>query len=216
MTDDIEKTLDRLPKASPPPELEARIAASIGTIRPVRPLRAPGARALAAAAVGIVTTLAVAWIAVPGFRPMNATQWAVFGALSIAAGGGAWIASRLAVPGAAPPTLVRAAFLLVPLALAVVVVAVLGTAGGFGPAACLQHGLVAAVVPWIASMALLARGFPTAPVLAGGIAGMVAGLWGVSMLQLTCPTETGPHLMLWHGGVLVVAALAGALAGTRI
>lgn len=209
--DDVEKTLDRLPKAAPSPALGARISESIGEVTPVRALLPPAVRAGVATLLGIAVAGGIAWVA--GVRPMDGAQWAIFALLAATAGGGAWIAMRMAVPGEAPPPALRAAFLLVPVLLAALVILLVGTRGGVGPGSCLRHGLLGAVVPWLVSVILLARGFPTAPVVTGGIGGMVAGLWGVSMLHLTCPMTTGPHLMLWHGGVLVVSAIVGAVTG---
>lgn len=211
MIDDVEKTLDRLPKAELPPGLQARITGAIGEVKPVRALLPASARALGAAGLGIAAAAGIAWVL--GVRPMNGAQWAIFAMLAIVATTGAWIAMKMAVPGETPPVAVRAAFLMVPVVLAALVILLLGTEGGLGPAKCLKLGLLAAIVPWLVSVVLLARGFPTAPVVTGGIGGMVAGLWGVSMLHLTCPMLTTPHLMLWHGGVLVVAAIVGAITG---
>lgn len=211
MIDDVEKTLDRLPKAELPPGLQARITGAIGEVKPVRALLPASARALGAAGLGIAAAAGIAWVL--GVRPMNGAQWAIFAMLAIVATTGAWIAMKMAVPGETPPVAVRAAFLMVPVVLAALVILLLGTEGGLGPAKCLKLGLLAAIVPWLVSVVLLARGFPTAPVVTGGIGGMVAGLWGVSMLHLTCPMLTTPHLMLWYGGVLVVAAIVGAITG---
>src|SRR5688500_4327805 len=157
--------------------MRARIAGSIGEVKPVRALMPSGARALAAGALGVGAALAIAWSL--GLRPMNGLQWAVFGALAVTATAGAWIAMRMAVPGEMPPMPVRAAFGMVPVVLAALVILLLDGRGGFGPSHCLRVGLLAAIVPWLVSVVLLARGFPTAPVVTGGIAGMVAGLWGV-------------------------------------
>ncbi len=211
MTEDVEKTLDRLPKAAPSPALKARIAGAIGEVKPVRALMPAPARALLLAGLGMAIAFGIA--AAFGVRPMGAGQWAVFALLVASATAGAWIAMRLAVPGQAPPRMLRAAFLLVPVALAALALFLLGTGGGIGPSFCMKVGLLVAIVPWLFTVILLARGYPTAPVVTGGIGGMVAGLWAVSMLHLTCPVQTAPHLMLWHGGVLVVAALVGAATG---
>ena len=47
-----------------------------------------------------------------------------------------------------------------------------------------------------------------APLL-GATLGATAGLLGVTVLQFRCPLQNAPHLLVWHGGVLVVATVAG-------
>ena len=43
----------------------------------------------------------------------------------------------------------------------------------------------------------------------GGTLGAIAGLLAVTVLQFTCNLQDIGHLLVWHGGVLVISTLAG-------
>lgn len=78
---------------------------------------------------------------------------------------------------------------------------------------CLGIGLLHAIVAGLLSWLILRRGFAVNPVSAGLTAGTMAGLTGMSMLELHCPNFQLAHLLVWHLGVLVVSAGLGALCG---
>ncbi len=77
--------------------------------------------------------------------------------------------------------------------------------------ACLTAGLLHAIPAALASWLLLRRGFAVNSVAAGVAAGTLAGLAGVTMLELHCANFQAPHVMLWHTAVMPVCAAAGAL-----
>jgi hypothetical protein len=77
--------------------------------------------------------------------------------------------------------------------------------------ACLAAGLAHAVPVALLSWLLLRRGFAVNPVAAGAIAGTLAGLAGVTLLELHCPNFQVLHLLVWHTAVVPVAGAAGAL-----
>jgi hypothetical protein len=52
--------------------------------------------------------------------------------------------------------------------------------------------------------------------LLGATLGAIAGLLAVTVLQYTCELQDIGHLLVWHGGVLVLSTLAGALIGDRL
>jgi hypothetical protein len=79
--------------------------------------------------------------------------------------------------------------------------------------ACLSAGLLHAIPAALASWVLLRRGFAVNPVAAGLVAGTIAGLAGVTMLELHCPNFEAPHVILWHTAVVPVSWAAGALLG---
>jgi hypothetical protein len=79
--------------------------------------------------------------------------------------------------------------------------------------ACLTAGLLHAVPAALAGWLLLRRGFAVNPAAAGLMAGALAGLAGVAMLELHCPNFEAPHVMLWHTAVVPVSAAAGAALG---
>jgi hypothetical protein len=79
--------------------------------------------------------------------------------------------------------------------------------------ACLSAGLLHAIPAALASWVLLRRGFAVNPVAAGLVAGTLAGLAGVTMLELHCPNFEALHVMLWHTAVVPASGAAGALLG---
>jgi len=79
--------------------------------------------------------------------------------------------------------------------------------------ACLTAGVLHAIPAALASWYLLRRGFAVNPIAAGLVAGTLAGLAGVVMLELHCPNFEAPHVMVWHTAVVPVSAAAGAALG---
>jgi hypothetical protein len=59
---------------------------------------------------------------------------------------------------------------------------------------------------------LLRRGFAVNPPAAWFAAGALAGLAGVTMLELHCANFEAPHIIVWHIAVIPLSALIGFLA----
>jgi hypothetical protein len=78
---------------------------------------------------------------------------------------------------------------------------------------CLRAGLILAVPVSLVFWFLVRRGAPLSLRSLGGTLGAIAGLLGVTVLQYTCDLQDIGHLLVWHGAVLVLATLAGALVG---
>ncbi len=76
---------------------------------------------------------------------------------------------------------------------------------------CLRAGLLLAIPTALASWLILRRGFAVNPIGAGLAAGTLAGLAGVTMLELHCANLEAPHVMLWHTAVMALSAAGGAL-----
>ena len=76
---------------------------------------------------------------------------------------------------------------------------------------CLVAGLAHAIPVALLSWLLLRRGFAVNPVTAGTVAGTLAGLAGITMLELHCPNFQVLHVLVWHTAVVPVSAAAGAL-----
>jgi len=77
--------------------------------------------------------------------------------------------------------------------------------------ACLMTGLLHAVPTGLVSWWLLRRGFAVNSVPAGLVGGTLAGLAGVTMLELHCANFEALHVLLWHTAVVPVSGAAGAL-----
>lgn len=202
--DPIDRDLLPPPRAA---ELEARVRAAIGDVRPVKPLAPPAARAAIVAFVGLGVVTALA-------HPVADAQPRQVGALAlvILAALGSYVVMRLAVPGGA--TMRTLGFwLAIPVLFSVRVLTQFGVEGGVHGSACLVIGSGVAVLPLVASGVLVARGYALRPALTGAIAGVSAGAFGLALLTLNCPVAEGPHLAVFHGGVLFLSAAVGALAG---
>ena len=78
---------------------------------------------------------------------------------------------------------------------------------------CLLTGLLHALPAAFVSYLLLLRGFAVNPVSAGLVGGALAGLAGVTMLELHCSNFQALHVLFWHTAVVPVSAVAGAALG---
>jgi hypothetical protein len=79
--------------------------------------------------------------------------------------------------------------------------------------ACLLTGLLHAIPAALLSWLVLRRGFMVNSASAGLVAGTLAGLAGIGMLELHCANFQATHLLVWHTAVLPLSGAAGALAG---
>jgi hypothetical protein len=77
--------------------------------------------------------------------------------------------------------------------------------------ACLLTGLLFAVPAALFAWLLLRRGFSVNPVSAGLVAGTLAGLAGLGMLELHCQNFQAAHVLVWHIAVVPLSGAAGAL-----
>jgi hypothetical protein len=199
-----------------------RIAGSIGSsLRPVRPL--PPAWLLVGGLVLICAAVALAGAArlgLYGIQRLSVLERAlIFPALGILL----WLAATAFVGEMIPGSRRRVApgFLLVAGSLALLAVfAVLFhdyrtdrfVSQGL---ACLTAGLLHAIPAAFASWLLLRRGFAVNSVAAAMAAGTLAGLAGVTMLELHCPNFQALHVMLWHTAVMPLSATVGGILARR-
>jgi hypothetical protein len=81
---------------------------------------------------------------------------------------------------------------------------------------CMKNGLSysmpAAFLLWL----VLRRGAALYPKLIGVVAGALAGLAGLSVLELNCPNLNAFHILVWHAGVVAVSSMGGALLGAAV
>ncbi len=200
------------------PALLNRVAGSIGpSLRPVRPL--PPAWVLAGGLVLICAAVALAGAArlgLYGIQKLSVFERAlIFPALAALI----WLAATACVgemiPGSrrrvAPGALLWAGSLGLAAVFAVLFHDYRTDHFVSQGVACLTAGLLHAIPAGLASWLLLRRGFAVNSIAAGLVAGTLAGLAGVTMLELHCPNFEAPHVMLWHTAVMPLSAAAGAL-----
>lgn len=78
---------------------------------------------------------------------------------------------------------------------------------------CLLHGLAFGAVPAIVLTLWVRRGAPASPTRAGLVIGVASGSIGMLGFALHCPLQSLYHVGVWHAAPILVAALAGRLAG---
>lgn len=78
---------------------------------------------------------------------------------------------------------------------------------------CLAVGFLFAVPAAFLGWLLLRRGFAVNSISAGAVAGTLAGLAGVGMLELHCVNFQAAHVLVWHTAVIPLSAAVGALLG---
>ena len=197
-----------------------RVAKSIGSsLRPVRPV--PPAWILAGGLALICLAVALAGAARSGFygvQKLSILERAlIFPTLGILIWLGATATASEMIPGsrrrAAPVLLLGAGSLGLLIVFAVLFHDYRTDHFVSQGIVCLSAGLLHAIPAALASWFLLRRGFAVNAVAAGLVVGTLAGLAGVTMLELHCANLETLHVMLWHTAVMPVSAAAGALLG---
>ena len=208
------------------PELEAALLKRVGdslqsSMRPVRPL--PRTWVLAGGLVLICAALALAGASRAGFfgyAKMDLLERAlIFSTLGLLA----WVAGTEFVNEMIPGSRRRipAGALLGIATVVFVVFAVLFhdyhtehfVSVGI---ICLVTGVLYAIPVGLMSWLVLRRGFAVNFVSAGLVAGTLAGLAGVGLLELHCPNLQAAHILVWHIAVVPVSAALGALVGRAL
>jgi hypothetical protein len=218
--EEVDKILQKASRVAPEvePALLKRIADSINSsLRPVRPL--PPTWVLTGGLALICAAVAVSAAARAGFYGIEKLgTWErvlIFTTLGILV----WAAAKefvsQLIPGSRQRLGVGALLMIVGAALLGVFALVFRdyrtdhfiSAG----IACLLTGLLAAIPAALLSWLLLARGFAVNPVAAGLAGGALAGLCGVTMLELHCANFQALHVLVWHTAVVPLSAALGAL-----
>jgi hypothetical protein len=201
------------------PALLERIKGTIGSsIPPVRPL--PPAWILTGCLILICAAIAVGGallLGPTGVQKMDALEVGlIFPALAVLV----WLAAKScvaeAIPGSPRPLAPWALPVFGCIALAAVFALLFHDYGAerfvSQGMTCLVAGLAHALPASLATWLLLSRGFAVNSLAAGLAKGFLAGLAGVSMLELHCTNFEAPHILVWHIAVLPVSAAAGMLA----
>jgi hypothetical protein len=81
---------------------------------------------------------------------------------------------------------------------------------------CMKNGLTISISAAFLLRFILRRGAILYPRLIGAVAGGLAGLAGLSVLEANCPNFNVFHILMWHGGVVVIGSLGGALLGATV
>jgi hypothetical protein len=219
---EIEEILDKAAQSrhEVPAELLKRIADSIEPMmKPVRPL--PRTWILTAGMVLIGTAVALLGAARAGFRGVGGLDLSarvmIFGTLAVLG----WIAASRVVGERIPgsPHRLGSRGLL-----AIVSVALLGTFALLfhdyrtlhftsEGSRCLVTGLLHATPAALLGWWFLRRGWVLDCASAGLAAGVLAGLAGVTMLELHCPNFQALHVLVWHTLVVPVSGALGAIVG---
>jgi hypothetical protein len=76
---------------------------------------------------------------------------------------------------------------------------------------CLVTGLLHAIPAALLSALILRRGFAVNPISAEAIAGTLAGLAGLGVLELHCSNFQAAHVLVWHTAVVPLSAAGGGL-----
>jgi hypothetical protein len=218
------RLLEERGESPAPPESQVkRIQARIvENLQPVRPL-APSRFFLFACAIIFLCVVAVGVMpaGMNGWDALNTAQRiAVFTTLAASAVllavsmiGQMAPANKYAIAPAAVPIGILAALLVI-------------VAATFRPRqesafvanglACIRNGLTFSIPSAFLFWLLPRRGAMLFPKLIGAAAGGLAGLVGLSVLELNCPNLNLFHILVWHWGVVLVSAVAGALLGGAV
>jgi hypothetical protein len=214
----IDRLLELLAAPELPPDLRRKLSGALGaSLQPVRPL--PSTRVLMVQFASIFVAFAAALVAtmgVAGFRTLQ--DWQALGIVAILAVGVSLLSLVLAWqirPGSLqkiPAVLSWATYgigFLTGAALLFPWRESVAFASQGWP--CLLTGSAAAIPGGVLFWLLTRRGVPLSAVTFGGTLGAISGLLGLTVLQFRCVHQDAAHVMVWHGGVLVVSIVAGVL-----
>ena len=201
------------------PELLDRISLSVGSdLQSVAAM--PPSRILVGSLIligGLVAVSGAILLGGHGFRAMSPLEVSVILAVL---GIWMWVAASQCVVEAIPGSRRIASPLTIALSGCLVLTAIFGvlfrdyhgerfvTQGVKCFAAGIGFAIPAALGIWF----VLRSGFPTNATASGFARGMLAGLAGLTMLELHCPNLEVPHLVVWHVGVLPIGGLLGLVA----
>ena len=81
---------------------------------------------------------------------------------------------------------------------------------------CMKNGLTYSMPAGTLLWLILRRGAILYPRLTGAVAGGLAGLAGLSVLEINCPNLNVFHILAWHTGVVIIGSLGGAMLGAAV
>ncbi len=214
----IDRLLGLVAAAELSPDLRRELSGALGaSLQPVKPL--PSARVLMVQFASVFLLFAAALIAtmgVAGFRTLQA--WQALGIIAILAVGVSLLSLVLAWqirPGSLqkiPAALSWASYGIGFLTGAALLFpwreSEAFTSEGWP---CLLTGSAVAIPGGILFWLLTRRGVPLSAATFGGTLGALGGLLGLTVLQFRCIHHDAAHILVWHGGVLLLSIVAGIL-----
>jgi hypothetical protein len=222
-----DEKIDWLLEVVPAPELSPAIRRKISgaltaSLQPVKPM--PATRVLAGQVAALFLVFAVALIAmmgVTGFRTLD--FWQAFGIVAIPAVGVSLLSLVLAWqirPGSQQRISAMFAWACIGMGFLTGTALLLPWRGAEAFISrgwpCLLAGSAAAVPGGILFWLLAGRGVPLSAAMFGGTLGAIAGLLGVTVLQFRCIYQDAAHILVWHGGILVLSVTASVLVAQAI
>jgi hypothetical protein len=219
----IDRLLELAPSSELSPELHRTISGALtASLQPVKPM--PAARVLTGQFASIFLVFAAALIAmmgVTGFHALHA--WQALGIVAILAVGVSLFSLTLAWqirPGSLqkiPAKLSWACFGVGFLTGAALLFPWSGAEAFVSRGwPCLLTGSAVAIPGGVLFWMLTRRGVPLSAGAFGGTLGALAGLLGLAVLQFHCLYQNAAHLLVWHGGILVLSITTGLLVALGI
>ena len=223
----IDEKIDRLLELAPAPELSPELHRKISealtaSLQPVKPMPSAGLLAAQFASIFLVFAAAlIAMMGVTGFRTLQA--WQALGIVAILAVGVSLFSLALAWqirPGSRQkiPSMLSWAYFGVGFLTGAALLFPWRGAEAFVSRGwpCLLAGSAVAIPGGVLFWLLTRRGVPLSAGAFGGTLGAIAGLLGLTVLQFRCIYQDAAHLLVWHGGVLVLSITAGVLVAVAI
>lgn len=211
------------PVGSPPSAQLQQIKAKLReNLKPVKPL--PPAGLFVAAfllIVAVAVMIGAADLGTAGWQALSILKKiVVFAALTTSSYLLAFFLTRQLTPGSAMPMPARLLLIIILLA----VTAIFAMLFDYHPEktfvatglVCFSIGLRCALPVAALSWLMLRRGMILNPVAAGALTGALAGLSGLTLLEIFCPNPNKYHILAWHLAAAVTSVIAGSLIGVVI
>ncbi len=215
-----DRDIDQLMEAQPIPAIPAGRLKSIETalsanLKPVRPMASDSMYLAAFGGIFVIACIGCcSMIGGYGWQVLSALQkLAVFAPLAMIALVLTFSIVRQLRPAAtyARITAIMSAGLFLLLLLSMILNFHPARESGFiqNGLACFRTGMLSAVPAALLFALPFSRGAGLSPLLTGAAAGGLAGLVGLTVLEIHCPNLNVLHIVVWHVSVTVVCALLG-------
>jgi hypothetical protein len=207
------------PEESQVRRIQARIMEDLRPVRPLKPARfflfACAIIFLAVLAIGVIPPGMIGWAALGAAQRIVVFTTLAASAIVLAISmiGQMVPGNKYAIAARSLPTVVLAALLVI---IAVTFRPYDESAFVANGLACLRNGITFSIPSAFLFWLVLRRGAILFPKLIGAAAGGLAGLVGLAVLELNCSNLNVFHILVWHWGVVLISAAAGALIGAAV